>query len=143
MTTSSAPYFLSSPIKTLVQCYRTKTELTTSLDSSLLPYFHRSSCFVHFLVCEGPSRPDTAVACLHVKFQLGESFARRHMSHEPSVGAHERSRRPIASVKSVNSAALRVSDPNPPYILTTPPHSSAPYHPTPTLNMSSSTPPSS
>lgn len=96
------------------------------------PAFPTSWC------ANSPCRPDTAVACLHVKFQLGESL-QRHMSHEPSVGAHERSHRPIASVKSVYSAAPRVSDPNPPHIPATTALLS-PYHPTPTPN-TSSTPP--
>lgn len=69
-------------------------------------------------------------------------FPHRHMSHEPSVGAHERSHRPIASVKSVDSAALWVSDPSLPHIPTTT-SELPPNNPTLTPNMPSSTPPSS
>lgn len=46
-------------------------------------------------------------------------FLCRHLSCAPSIGAHEHSRRPTASVKSVSYAALWFSDPNPPRFPTT------------------------
>lgn len=102
-------------------------------------FFFLSSCFSHFLVCEQP--PSAWHGCCLSACEIPAWWIslQRHMSHEPLVGAHERSHRPVASVKSVYSAAPRVSDPNPPHIPATTALLS-PYHPTPTPN-TSSTPP--
>lgn len=116
LTTTRVSYFLIFNRDSTVQFYRVKAEWTTSIFSSLQPYFHWSSCL---LVCEGRSRPDTAVARLTCEIPARWIFPRRHLSYDPSVGAHEHSRRPIASVKSVSSAALWFSDPNLPHIPTT------------------------
>lgn len=133
-TTSPASHFVSSSVNT-----------PESTPSPLLPSFHRSSCPVHFLPCDGLGRPDTAVACLHVKFQLGESLSeaatwamnRRPVHMSTPAG-------PVASVKSVSSAAPRVSDPNPPRSPATTSPAPNPQTTPPQLpNMSSSAPPPS
>lgn len=95
-----------------IQCYRMKTEWTTSRFSLVIllrslsdmwrPQQAWNGCRLR--TCEIPAR---------------WIFPCRHLSRAPSIGAHDHSRRPIASVKSVSYAALWVSDPNPPHFPTT------------------------